>query len=86
MDETARAKIIFDAIDIDDSGFIEMQELVEVLTLWGMGHDEAVASIVKRDDDKDGKISFDEFTKHYAEIYDFGIELLKSGYMAREQA
>ncbi len=60
----------FSGIDEDDSGFIEKSELVtlyrEISTEMGEQFDlvKAEQDFEKCDEDKNGKIDFDEFVKH----------------------
>ena len=60
----------FNGIDEDDSGYIEKHELItlykEIANEMGEQFDlvKAEADFAKCDEDKNGKIDFDEFIKH----------------------
>ena len=74
-----RAKIIFDAIDVDGSGKLEVEELTSLLRVWGVPPRDAELSIQQHDVDGDGKIDLQEFTTKFGDVYDYGIDVLLSG-------
>ena len=74
-----RAKIIFDAIDVDGSGKLEVEELKSLLRVWGVPPRDAQLSIQQHDTDGDGKIDLQEFTAKFGDVYDYGIDVLLNG-------
>ncbi|WP_017653719.1 EF-hand domain-containing protein [Fortiea contorta] len=58
-----KCRLIFDQIDIDRSGYIDEFELKTLLLEWGLPSNEVDEYMEKYDDNKDLKISFDEFFK-----------------------
>ncbi|MDZ8236796.1 MAG: EF-hand domain-containing protein [Nostoc sp. ChiQUE01a] len=58
-----KCKIIFDQIDIDRTGYIEEFELKTLLLEWGLPSNEVEEYMKKYDENKDLKISFEEFWK-----------------------
>lgn len=60
-------KIAFDSIDTDGSGFLNQEEIKEMMFKIGYGHlsDEKVAVWIQSvDKDGDNQISFDEFSAY----------------------
>ena len=79
-----QAKIVFDAMDADNSGFLEVTEIESVLVSWGLSLAESHGLIIARDTSGDGKIDLQEFIDHFGEVYEFGIDFLLSGYSERK--
>jgi Ca2+-binding EF-hand superfamily protein len=69
-DDDTKAKKIFNFLDIDNSGFIELMEMELLLVEWGMTSYEAVA-YMKRFGGDDGKISLNEFREQMAPLWKF---------------
>jgi Ca2+-binding EF-hand superfamily protein len=64
------AKSVFEFLDIDQSGFLELMELEVLLVEWGMAPYEAVDYMEHFGGD-DGKISIGEFTQDMAPLWKF---------------
>lgn len=79
-----QAKIVFDAMDADDSGFLEVTEIESVLMSWGLSRAESHSLVIARDTSGDGKIDLQEFIDNFREVYEFGIDFLLSGYPERK--
>lgn len=73
-----QAKLVFEHIDVDNTGFIELAEVEMLLLEWGMDLYEA-RRYMKRFAGADGKLSLDEFEKQMAPIWQFGYETLAAG-------
>ncbi|MEM7119040.1 MAG: EF-hand domain-containing protein [Chloroflexota bacterium] len=86
LDENAsthsKAEAVFNQLDLDQSGFLDVFELQMLLLEWGLPLDEVDAYIAKYDDG-DGKISFDEFFSHMKPIWEFGFNVLLHMQLAR---
>ena len=68
--EEQQAKLIFNQLDTDSSGFIDSFELRKLLLEWGLPSKE-VDAYLKRYDDGDSRFSFEEFYKHMKPIWRF---------------
>ncbi|TAG94898.1 MAG: EF-hand domain-containing protein [Oscillatoriales cyanobacterium] len=60
-----KCRLIFEQIDIDRSGYIDEFELKILLLEWGLPSTEVDEYMEKYDENKDLKISFEEFFKMY---------------------
>jgi Ca2+-binding EF-hand superfamily protein len=68
-----KARAVFDCIDLDKSGSLEVFELTELLTGWGCPTHEVIQYMKKFDEDGNGRITFDEeFFPFMQEIWHFG--------------
>ncbi|CAF1362966.1 unnamed protein product [Adineta ricciae] len=67
----ARAKFVFDNLDHDQSGFIDLPELQKLLIQWGLPDNE-VDDYLAYDDDK--RLSFEEFYQNLQPIWEFAFE------------
>eukprot|EP00026_Physarum_polycephalum_P006891 Phypoly_transcript_06944.p1 GENE.Phypoly_transcript_06944~~Phypoly_transcript_06944.p1 ORF type:complete len:161 (+),score=22.50 Phypoly_transcript_06944:801-1283(+) len=65
-----KAKLIFEMLDIDDSGSITLTELEMLLTQWGMPHNEAL-SYISGYGGANNKIEFQEFYQDMRPVWDF---------------
>ncbi|HLO86264.1 MAG TPA: EF-hand domain-containing protein [Nostocaceae cyanobacterium] len=65
-----KCKLIFEQIDIDQTGYIEEFELKTLLLEWGLPSSEVEEYMRKYDENKDLRISFEEFLK-MRPIWDF---------------
>ena len=77
-DSRSQAKIVFDHIDIDKTGFLELAEIEMLLLEWGMDEYEA-RRYIKRFAGSDSRIDFEEFLNSMQPIWRFGFESLKQG-------
>lgn len=66
-----KARFIFNCLDTDQSGFIEMVELQKLLIQWGLPEGEAEEYLAG---DEDKKYSFDEFFHQQKVIWDFAYD------------
>ncbi|CAE8641843.1 unnamed protein product, partial [Polarella glacialis] len=55
------AKIVFEELDTDHSGKVDVAEVAALLVMWGLPESEAEAALERVDRNGDGQISFDEF-------------------------
>lgn len=69
-DDRERARQIFDQLDIDRSGHIELFELQLLLLEWGLPPDE-VGRYAARFDNGDHRFSFDEFYTKMRPLWDY---------------
>ena len=69
-DDETKARKVFDFLDIDKSGFLELMEMEVLMVEWGMASHEAVA-YMKEFGGEDGKISFEEFRNQMAPLWKF---------------
>ena len=70
-----QARAVFDSIDLDGSGKLEVFELAELLTAWGCPSHEVITYMKDFDHDGDGEITFeDEFFPFMQQIWQFGWE------------
>lgn len=65
-DQLTAIKDVFDLIDKDQSGTIDLNEFKAAIKETGLNitDDEVIAKIAEADLDKDGKINYSEFLKH----------------------
>ena len=61
MTDEALARIVFDEIDTDQSGSIEIAELSALLRCWGLPESDVARIFETFDQDHDHKLSFEEF-------------------------
>ncbi len=66
-----RARIIFQELDFDNSGFIERVELEMLLLEYGLPKKEVESYLARHDGNGDGKISFPEFQKNFEPLWKF---------------
>ncbi|KAG0364701.1 hypothetical protein BC939DRAFT_28326 [Gamsiella multidivaricata] len=76
MPKTPRgqAKLVFDALDSDSSGTLDVAELEHLLVSWGLPHNEAAAYLKEHDSDKSNTIEFQEFYKNMSTVWKFAIQ------------
>jgi Ca2+-binding EF-hand superfamily protein len=70
--DKAKAKMVFDTIDIDGSGEIDALELAAVLVKWGCPDSEVSSYLKHFDTNNDGVFDFDEFFLHFQPIWRYG--------------
>ncbi|KAL1915498.1 uncharacterized protein VTP21DRAFT_6622 [Calcarisporiella thermophila] len=68
------AKMVFDALDCDGSGYLDIEELQYLLQTWGLPEKEAHAYLKSVDKNNDGQICFDEFYRNMKTIWKFGAQ------------
>jgi Ca2+-binding EF-hand superfamily protein len=74
-DEKDQARLIFDNLDIDSSGYLEIWELETLLLNWGVSPSDAKI-FLKSFDDGDNRVSFDEFYRNMKRIWKYAIEIM----------
>lgn len=67
------AKAVFEFLDIDKSGFLELMEIEVLLVEWGMAPYEAV-DYMRHFGGDDGRISIEEFTQEMAPLWKFAFK------------
>ena len=72
------ARLVFDEIDTDQSGSIEIKELDALLRCWGLPERDVQSIFGQYDSDHDGMLSFDEFYHNMKPIWTFGCKVMKS--------
>jgi Ca2+-binding EF-hand superfamily protein len=65
-----KAKLVFEMLDLDNSGYVGLAELDMLLTQWGMPYTESTAFVHKYAGN-DKKVSFNEFYTNLRPIWDF---------------
>lgn len=66
-----RARLVFDSIDGDGSGYIDRVELARLLSGWGCVDGEVDMFLAAHDVDGDGRFSFQEFNERMGPIWRF---------------
>jgi Ca2+-binding EF-hand superfamily protein len=77
-DAHTQAKIVFDHIDVDKTGYLEYAEIEMLLLEWGMDDYEA-RRYIKKFAGSDSKLDLKEFETKMQPIWRFGYESLKTG-------
>ncbi|UJR22348.1 hypothetical protein I4U23_025410 [Adineta vaga] len=72
-----KARFVFDCLDSDRSGYIDVIELQKLLIQWGLPDNE-VDAYLATDDDK--RYSFDEFYQNLKPIWDFAYQNMRVGH------
>ena len=72
------ARLVFDEIDTDQSGSIEIKELGALLRCWGLPERDVQSIFGQHDSDHDGMLSIDEFYQNMKPIWTFGCKVMKS--------
>jgi hypothetical protein len=57
------ARVVFNKLDRDGTGKLELAEVGRLLVLWGLPSYEAMNVLIERDTNKDGVIDLQEFTE-----------------------
>jgi Ca2+-binding EF-hand superfamily protein len=72
-----QARILFNTIDSDRSGFVTEEELENFLAGFGVTSivTAARALMSNEDENSDGKVSFTEFEKHMTPFYLYAFEV-----------
>lgn len=65
-----KARVVFEMLDIDDSGYISLAELELLLTQWGIPYNESKLCLDKYAG-TDHKVDFDEFHAKLKPVWDF---------------
>ena len=66
-----KAKVVFDQLDFDKSGYIDQLELELLLLEYGLPKHEAKKYMKRFDDNKDSQISFEEFFSNLRPLWNF---------------
>ncbi|KAF8977113.1 hypothetical protein BGZ52_007352 [Haplosporangium bisporale] len=69
-----QAKLVFDTLDSDSSGTLDLQELQHLLVSWGLPANEAEGYLKTIDKDGSGQIEFKEFYAHMSTVWKFAIQ------------
>ncbi|KAG0336265.1 hypothetical protein BG000_006761 [Podila horticola] len=69
-----QAKLVFDTLDSDSSGTLDLQELQYLLVSWGLPANEAEGYLKTLDTDKSGNIEFKEFYDNMSTVWKFAIQ------------
>lgn len=72
-----RADAVFDLLDLDESGYIEMGELKVLLVSWGVTIREAESTIRALTKSGNGVIDREEFFKHFVPVWRYAWEEIK---------
>ena len=72
-DKKIQAEMVFNHLDLDSSGHLELIEIEMLLLEWGMGSQEAKVYINKFAG-RDNKINFEEFYAEMKPIWNFGFQ------------
>lgn len=79
--EAEQADFVFDCIDVDGSGYLEVFEVRMLLVEWGLPEQEVAEYAVHFDGNQDGRFSREEFKAQYAPIWKFCFQQIQSGRM-----
>ncbi len=66
-----KAKLVFNELDMDNSGHLDCVELELLLLEYGLPKNEAITYLKKYNSDGDGEISFDEFFTDFGPLWRF---------------
>ncbi len=66
-----KARLVFNELDMDNSGHLDCIELELLLLEYGLPRNEAKTYLKKYDTDGDGEISFEEFLKDFGPLWKF---------------
>ncbi|KAG0078340.1 hypothetical protein BGZ90_005427 [Linnemannia elongata] len=69
-----QAKLVFDTLDADGSGALDLVELETLLTSWGLPRNEAAGYLKDHDKDQSGTIEFQEFYDTMGTVWKFAIQ------------
>ncbi|KAF9577928.1 hypothetical protein BGW38_006565 [Lunasporangiospora selenospora] len=69
-----QAKMVFDALDSDSSGTLDLEELEHLLVSWGLPAGEAAGYLKMHDKDNSGSIDFHEFYAHMETLWKFAVQ------------
>ncbi|KAF9905650.1 hypothetical protein EC991_001480 [Linnemannia zychae] len=69
-----QAKLVFEALDADGSGSLDLVELQTLLTSWGLPPGEAMGYLKSHDKDQSGTIDFQEFYSSMGTVWKFAIQ------------
>ena len=74
--EHEKAKMVFDTIDVDGSGHIELAELASVLVQWGCPDSEVTSYLHKFDSNGDGVFDSEEFYTNFKPVWKYGHHIM----------
>ncbi|KAF9113372.1 Calcium-dependent protein kinase 4 [Mortierella sp. AM989] len=69
-----QAKLVFDTLDSDSSGRLDVEELGHLLASWGLPQGEAVGYLKRHDMDGNNSITFQEFYQNMPTVWKFAIQ------------
>lgn len=72
-----RARVIFDAIDVNRDGSLRRDEVLALLLTWGIPHGEAARCFDKYDVADTGELSFEAFFVHWEPVWRFQLERIE---------
>ncbi len=73
-DPDQQARFIFDYLDLDQNGYLDLFELEMLLLEWGLPESEIRDYLQMFDDDHDNRISPQEFRTHFRPVWQFGYD------------
>ncbi|MFK7800067.1 MAG: cyclic nucleotide-binding domain-containing protein, partial [Anaerolineae bacterium] len=73
-DPDQQAKFIFDYLDLDQNGYLDLFELEMLLLEWGLPDSEIRDYLKMFDDNHDDRISPQEFRIHFRPVWQFGYD------------
>jgi Ca2+-binding EF-hand superfamily protein len=79
--EQEQADFVFDQIDIDRSGSLEAFEIKMLLIEWGLPEQEVLEYVRLFDVNRDGRISREEFRRHFRPIWRYCFHEIQRGGM-----
>lgn len=75
-----QARIFFNAFDSDGCGVVETRELESLFKLWGMQASEARQAVAQHGGSCEGGISFSEFERSFAPLWEYGYSVIEAGH------
>jgi hypothetical protein len=70
------ARLVFNKLDRDGTGKLELAEIGRLLVLWGLPSYEAKTVLLERDTNKDGVVDLQEFTDNFEDVWEFAATIV----------
>lgn len=70
------ARLVFNKLDRDGTGELELAEVGRLLVLWGLPSYEAKKVLLERDTNGDGVIDLKEFTDNFEDVWEFAATIV----------
>jgi len=77
--ENVCARYAFDTLDIDKNGYLDMEDLADLLVGWGLPASESADLMKELDINGDGKLEYEEFEKNLTPVWKFVANINEAG-------